>query len=93
MNQEVPAPDTSHMNPPPTAPEPNHGRTVAGWFLTCVVSIGVLTMAVGAVMYNWAVIWTGAGLAVLGVVVSVALRLMGYGQPHSKADAATIEDL
>ena len=93
MNQEVPAPDTSHMNPPSLPPEANHGRTFAGWFLTFVVSIGVLTMAVGAVLYNWVVIWIGAGLALLGVVGSVVLRLMGHGQPLSKAESATIEDL
>ncbi len=93
MSQESPVPDNRLMNPPSTPPQSNHGRTVAGWFLFWATCIGVVVIAVGAVQFNKVTIGIGAGVVLLGLVVSVVLRLMGFGQPTSKRDAPTVEDL
>lgn len=93
MSQETPSPVTNLMDPPSKAPQMNHGRTLAGWFLFWAACVGVLIVAFGAIRYNWAIIAAGVGVAVAGLVVSAVLRLMGHGQPRSGAQTPTVEDL
>lgn len=93
MSQESPVPDNRLMNPPSTPPQSNHGRTVAGWFLFWATCVGVVVIAVGAILFNKVTIGVGAGVVALGLVISIALRVMGLGQPTSKRDAPTVEDL
>lgn len=93
MSQEISEPAKNLMDPPSESPQMNHGRTFAGWFLFWVASLGALIIAVGAVTYNWTIIWIGAGVAVAGLIISAILRLMGYGQQVKKTAPPTVEDL
>lgn len=93
MSQQISAPVPSPMDPPAAPPEMNHGRTLAGWFLFWVASLGVLISGFGAVQYNWVTIGVGAAVIVIGLVASGVLRLMGHGQPKTKSEPPTVEDL
>jgi len=93
MSQEISTPNRATMDPPSEPPQMNHGRTLAGWVLFWVASLGALIIAIGAIQYNWTTIWVGAAIAVAGLIVSGVLRLMGHGQPMKKTTPPTVEDL
>ncbi len=93
MSQEITDPVTSLMDPPSEAPQMNHGRTLAGWFLFWATSVGVLIIAAGAIAYNWTIIWAGAAVVAAGVIISVVLRVMGHGQPVKRRQAPSVEDI
>lgn len=93
MSQERPTPKNELMDPPSTAAPSNHGRTVAGWFLFWAASVAALIGAVGAVLYNMVLIGLAIGVAVLALVISGALRLMGRGQPVPPRTTPSVEDL
>lgn len=93
MSQEISAPVPTLLDPPASPPMMNHGRTPAGWLLFWVASLGTLIAAIGAVMFNWVVIGVGAAVVVIGLVLSGVLRLMGHGQPLTKSEPPTVEDL
>ncbi len=93
MSQEITDPVTSLMDPPSEAPQMNHGRTLAGWFLFWAVCVGVLIIAAGAIAYNWTIIWAGAAVVAAGVIISVVLRVMGHGQPVKGRQTPSVEDL
>lgn len=93
MSQQISAPVPSPMDPPAAPPEMNHGRTMAGWLLFWMASLGALIAGFGAALYNWVTIGVGAGVIVIGLVASGALRLMGRGQPMTRSEPPTVEDL
>lgn len=93
MSQEISPLAPELMGLPAESPQMNHGRTVAGWFLFWVASLGALITGIGAVINNAVTIGVGAGVMVLGLVVSGVLRVMGHGQPRKKSAVPTVEDL
>lgn len=93
MSQEDSAAKNIVMVPPSQAPQMNHGRTVAGWALFWAASLGMLVVAIGAILFNTAVIIAGVVIVIVGLVLSGVLRMMGHGQPVTKRAAPTVEDL
>ncbi|WP_454048448.1 HGxxPAAW family protein [Cellulomonas sp. Marseille-Q8402] len=73
-------PRTETLRLPPTAPPTNHGHTTAAWTTTVVVLIGSVAGALGLIFALMWLFWAGLGVALLGVVVGVVLRQLGYGQ-------------
>lgn len=67
---------------PPVAPPRNHGHTVAAWVAMTSVMVGATAAAVGFVLPALWLVWTGAGVAVLGLLVGGVLRKAGLGQPE-----------
>ncbi|ROR71671.1 HGxxPAAW family protein [Bogoriella caseilytica] len=73
---------------PPASPAHNHGRTVAAWVLVWAVTLGFLLSGVGLALIGvvepgiaWGLLIAGAAVIVLGLVLSVGMRMAGYGQP------------
>lgn len=61
-----------------------HGSTPAGWALCIIVIVGSIIAAVGFIGLAWAsewaiLIWIGAALMPVAVVVGVVMKRMGYG--------------
>lgn len=67
---------------PPVAPPRNHGHTVAAWVAMTAVMLGATLVAVGFVVPAQWLVWTGAGVIVLGLLVGGVLRKAGLGQPE-----------
>lgn len=65
---------------PERAPAANHGRTAAGWTLFVGGAIAALVVAAGFIVPSMVLIYIGIGIAVVGIVASIALRAAGYGQ-------------
>lgn len=72
---------TERTQVPPAAPPTNHGRTPAAWVTAAVVMVGTLASAVGLVVDQMWLFWVGVGFIVLGVVLGLVLRVLGFGQP------------
>ncbi len=59
----------------------HHGRTPAAWAGTVIAAVAFTVAAIGSVLGpNWLMIWIGAALLVVSLIVGVALRRAGYGQ-------------
>jgi hypothetical protein len=71
------------MRPPAGPPPHNHGRTVAAWTTTWVVVGGAAVASLALVFAQTWLFWTGAGIAVAGVVLGKVLSVMGLGQPRA----------
>ena len=61
-----------------------HGSTPAAWALCGILILGALVAAVGFVGLAWSnawavLIWIGAALVPVGVVVGIVMKRMGYG--------------
>lgn len=93
MSQEISTSGPELMGPPAESPQMNHGRTIAGWFLFWVASVGALVAGVGVAMWNAVPVIIGAVIMAIGIIGSLVLRAMGYGQPVKKGPAPTVEDL
>ncbi len=68
----------------PSLPYPNHGNTVAAWGLTIVTLVGAIIAAIGFDSFHKPLMIAGGAVMVLGVIVGLVLRSMGYGQGGSK---------
>jgi len=78
---------TEPMNLPPKAPPTNHGHTVAAWTTTWVVVTGAVVVALAMVLELLWLVWVGAVLMLLGLVLGKVLQLMGYGQGGAQTRA------
>ncbi len=59
----------------------HHGRTPAAWAGTIIAAVAFTLAAIGFLLGpNWTMIWVGAVLLVLSLVVAGVLRRAGYGQ-------------
>ena len=61
-----------------------HGSTPAAWALCIIVVVGAIIAAVGFIGLAWTsewaiLIWIGAALMPIAVVVGVVMKRMGYG--------------
>lgn len=93
MSQEISATGPQLLDPPAGPPMMNHGRTVAGWFLFWVGSLGALVAGVAIAMASMTMVVTGGVLIAIGLIGSGVLRAMGHGQPRKKTGPPTVEDL
>lgn len=67
---------------PPASPPRNHGHTTAAWVTVTVVLVGSLAVALGMILtVDW-LLWAGAVVMVLGLVVGRVLAMLGFGQPR-----------
>jgi hypothetical protein len=62
----------------------DHGHTLAGWTGATVSFIGFLVAGVFMVMAEPAGVWLGLAVIVVGGVVGLVMRGMGFGQKASK---------
>lgn len=67
---------------PPVAPPTNHGHTVAAWVAMAGVMLGATIVAVGFVVPALWLVWTGAGVIAVALVLGGVLRKAGLGQPQ-----------
>lgn len=70
--------DPQHL--PDVAPG-NHGRTLAAWVTNGLIVLGALIAAIGLMIPQFALVWVGAGVIVVALVVGGVLRALGHGQP------------
>lgn len=80
------APDREKAYLPPVAPPRNHGHTVAAWVAMAGVMLGATLAAVGFVVPAVWLVWTGAAVAVVALLVGGVLRKAGLGQPVPGSD-------
>ncbi|MGP9693626.1 HGxxPAAW family protein [Brachybacterium sp. AOP25-B2-12] len=73
----------------PPAPPQNHGKTVAAWVMFLGVVIGATIVALAMVIGQPVLIPIGLAVAVVLLVVSLVLRLSGFGQRSRRAQAAS----
>lgn len=76
---------------PPAAPPRNHGHTLAAWVTVVLVLIGGVVMAVGVLVAQPWLFWTGLGVAVVGLVLGRVLKMLGFGQPGAGAGDRHVE--
>ena len=65
--------------------DPGHGDSVASWATVIIIMIA---FALGTLFFWFdqaALVWASAGLAVVGLIVGLALKRMGYGVGGSKS--------
>ncbi|PWH05795.1 hypothetical protein DEO23_11375 [Brachybacterium endophyticum] len=74
-----------HAVPPP--PPENEGNTVAAWVCTVGVVLGSIVAALGLVLVDVPIIIGGAIVIVLALIVSLVLRIAGFGQKSRRAQA------
>ncbi len=75
---------------PDAAPNANEGKTVAGWTLTCVTSLGATIVAIAMVIPSTPLLWAGVGVTLLGLALGAILRAMGHGQPRITKDGDVV---
>lgn len=73
----------------PPAPPQNHGKTVAAWVMFFGVVIGATIAALALVIGQPVLIPIGIAVAVVLLIISLVLRLSGFGQKARRAQAAS----
>lgn len=58
----------------------DHGHTVAGWVGTGIASVGAAVAGAGVCFVSGVMIAGGLGIAVVGLLVTWALHLAGWGK-------------
>ncbi len=58
----------------------NHGQTVAAWTLSIIVMLAFLVGAIGVVLDNRLIFWTGVGMIGVGLIAGKVLSALGYGK-------------
>lgn len=73
----------SYAVPPP--PHHNEGKTVAAWTMNLGIVLGSLGIGVGMVWSEQLsiLIWVGAAVVLLAVLVGMVLSKAGLGQPRA----------
>lgn len=57
----------------------HHGRTLAAWTGTTIALVAVILGGIAVVIQNWPLFWASVGLAVLGLIATKVLQVMGHG--------------
>lgn len=63
----------------------NHGQTPAAWTAVVIITLAFVVGTVGMVIGQWWMVWTGAGMVVLGGVLGKVMSMAGLGMPRSEA--------
>ncbi|ATG54968.1 hypothetical protein CFK41_09470 [Brachybacterium ginsengisoli] len=67
--------------PPP--PHHNEGKTVAAWTMNLGIVLGSLGIGIGMVVSSLSIlIWIGAAVVLLALILGVVLSVAGLGQPR-----------
>ncbi|NMA75714.1 MAG: hypothetical protein GX960_00385 [Actinomycetales bacterium] len=67
--------------PPP--PHHNEGKTIAAWAMNLGIVAGSVPIAAGMILADMDILmWIGAGIIVVSLVVGIVLSLAGLGQPR-----------
>lgn len=84
----------SYTVPPP--PHHNEGKTVAAWTMNLGIVLGSVPIAAGLILPEMTVLlWVGAAIVLLAIVLGVVLSRAGLGQPRQygiASAARTAED-
>ena len=56
-----------------------HGSTPAAWTLSITIIVASVIAGVGFVIPEWTLVWIGAALVPVAVILGVVLKRMGYG--------------
>ena len=72
----------------PERPYANHGNTVAAWVMVAIMTVGVLVGSIAYDLGSQPVVFVGAGIIVIGLLVGFFLKQAGYGQ-GGKAPSST----
>lgn len=87
MTSTTPQPHSSrgHQRSTPArrAEQGEHNRDTVAWIVVAVTLAGVVTTAIGIVAVQWAVIWAGIAVIVLGLLLAVVLPRVGASAPIS----------
>ncbi|MFI9825179.1 HGxxPAAW family protein [Streptomyces sp. NPDC052013] len=59
----------------------DHGHTVAGWTGAGIGSVGTVVLGLGVCTVSWALLALGLAIGVVGLLVTWALHLAGWGKP------------
>ncbi|CAM5404257.1 HGxxPAAW family protein [Streptomyces griseomycini] len=59
----------------------DHGHTVAGWTGVGIASVGTAVLGLGVCTVSRTLLAGGLGIAVVGLLVTWALHLAGWGKP------------
>ena len=60
----------------------HHGRSPAAWAGSATAAVGFTLAAIGSVLGpNWPAVIAGGVIVVLGLLVTMVMKAMGYGQP------------
>jgi fatty acid desaturase len=57
----------------------HHGRTLAAWTGTTFAMVAVILGGIAVVIQNWPLFWAAVGLAVVGLIATKVLQVMGHG--------------
>lgn len=68
----------------PERPYANHGNTVAAWIMIAIMTVGLLVGAIAYDLDNPPVVFVGAAIIAVGIVVGLILKQAGYGQGGAK---------
>lgn len=67
--------------PPP--PHHNEGKTAAAWSMNLGIVLGSLGIGIGMVVSELSIlIWIGAAVVLLALILGAVLSLVGLGQPR-----------
>ena len=67
--------------------DPGHGHSPAAWIAVTIMLLAFTIGTVAFVMDAPTVVWASAGLLVVGLIVGVVLKAIGYGVGGSKVAA------
>ena len=68
----------------PERPYANHGNTVAAWVMVAIMTVGVLVGSIAYDLGSQPVVFVGAGIIGIGLLVGFFLKQAGYGQGGAK---------
>lgn len=65
--------------------EPGHGHSVAGWTAVATATLGVILVTLGVVVGPFTLVWVGAAVIVVAIILAPVLHKAGLGpKPHLK---------
>ena len=74
--------------PPP--PHHNEGKTAAAWTMNLGIVLGAVPIAAGLILPDLDILlWVGAGIVVLAILVGIVMSRVGLGQPKHYGSATT----
>jgi len=76
--------------PPP--PHHNEGKTVAAWTMNLGIVAGATLICLALVVPALTVLlWVGAGVVVVSIIIGIVLSMAGLGQPKTYAEPVRAE--
>lgn len=73
------------------APHDDHGSTPAAWSTVGIIIAAFVVAGIGLVSEVWWLVWVGAALMPVAVIVGVVMGSLGYGAERGTARAPASE--